>query len=159
MVKGLRILEDPLEDPQVAALLTLHMADMRRNSPPGSVHALPIDSLRAADVTFYAAWDGPVLAGCGALRELSSDHGEIKSMRAAPAYRDRGVGRAILDHLLAQANARGYDRMSLETGRGDAFLPAQRLYLANGFVECGPFGSYRLDSFSMYMTRKIGDIS
>lgn len=155
MVEGLRIIEDRLDGAQISALLALHLADMHANSPACSVHALPIESLRAPDVTFWSAWDGQELAGCGALRELTHDQGELKSMRAAPAYRGRGVGRAMLDHLLGEARARGYARVSLETGRGEAFLPAHRLYAANGFVECPPFGAYQPDPFSLFMTRQL----
>ncbi len=155
MVKGLRIIEDQLDGAEIAALLQLHLDEMHRNSPACSVHALPIEGLRADDVTFWSAWDGAELAGCGALRELAPDHGEIKSMRAAPAYRSREVGRAVLDHLIGEARARGYARLSLETGRSGAFEPAQRLYAANGFTVSVPFGSYQPDPFSLFMTRLL----
>ena len=133
---SLRIVEDDLSGPEIAALLRLHLDEMHRWSPPCSVHAMPIERLRQPDVTFYAAWDGKILAGCGALKQLDATHGELKSMRAAPDYRGKGVGKAILLHLLAEARARGYARVSLETGRPEPFLPARRLYEAHGFVEC-----------------------
>ena len=148
-----RITEDDLTGPEIAALLQLHLDEMHRWSPPGSVHALPIARLRAPDVTFYAAWHGAELAACGALNALGSGHGELKSMRAHPDFRGRGAGRAMLDHLLREARARGYTRVSLETGRPDEFLPAQRLYESHGFAECPPFGDYVADQFSIYMTR------
>ena len=148
-----RIIEDDLTGPEIAALLQLHLDEMHRWSPPGSVHALPIARLRAPDVTFYAAWHGAELAACGALKALGGGHGELKSMRAAPAWRGRGAGRAMLDHLLREARARGYSQVSLETGRPDEFLPAQRLYESHGFAECPPFGDYVADQFSIYMTR------
>ena len=148
-----RITEDDLTGPAVAALLQLHLDEMHRWSPPGSVHALPLERLRAPDVTFYAAWHGAELAACGALKALGERHGELKSMRAAPAWRGRGAGRAMLEHLLSAARARGYTRVSLETGRPDEFLPAQRLYESHGFAECPPFGDYVADQFSIYMTR------
>ncbi|HEX8057704.1 MAG TPA: GNAT family N-acetyltransferase [Novosphingobium sp.] len=155
MTLNLRIVEDDLTGPQIAALLRLHLDEMHRWSPPCSVHAMSIERLRQPDVTFYSAWDGVVLAGCGALKHLDDGHGELKSMRAAPDYRGRGVGKAILAHLLAEARARGYGRVSLETGRPEPFLPARRLYDAHGFVECPPFAEYVLDDFSLCMTRLL----
>lgn len=152
MIRGLRIVEDDLSGEEIASLLRLHLDDMRRWSPPESVHALPIQMLRASDLTFYSAWAGPLLAGCGALRELDPEHGEVKSMRAHPDFRGQGVGKAILLHLVSVARARGYARISLETGRPAAFLPARRLYEAHGFAECPPFGEYRADPFSICMT-------
>jgi putative acetyltransferase len=149
------ILEDDLSGPAIADLLTLHLAEMHAWSPPESVHAMPIERLRAPDVTFYAAWDGTKLAACGAIKHLDQAHGELKSMRAHPDYRGKGAGRAILDHLLAVARARGYARVSLETGRPEPFLPARRLYEANGFAECPPFGDYVSDAFSICLTKPL----
>lgn len=151
----LHFLVDDLSGSAIAALLRLHLDEMHQWSPPESVHAMPIERLRAPDVTFWSAWDGAELAGCGALKRLDERHGEIKSMRAAPGYRGRGVGKAILLHLMAEARARGYTRLSLETGRPAAFLPARRLYEAHGFVECPPFADYVLDDFSICMTREL----
>jgi putative acetyltransferase len=151
----LRIVEDDLSGPEITALLRLHLDEMHQWSPPESVHAMPIERLRAPDVTFYSAWDGAALAACGALKHLDAGHGELKSMRVAPEYRGRGVGKAILHHLLAEAKARGYARVSLETGRPEPFLPARRLYEAHGFVECPPFADYVLDDFSICMTREL----
>ena len=151
----LRIVEDDLSGPEIAALLRLHLDEMFQWSPPESVHAMPIERLRQPDVTFYSTWDGDVLAGCGALKQLDPAHGELKSMRAAPGYRGKGVGKAILLHMLAEARRRGYARVSLETGRPAAFLPARRLYEAHGFVECPPFADYVLDDFSICMTREL----
>ena len=155
MVTALRIIEDDLSAPQVAALLRLHLEEMHGWSPPESVHAMPIERLRATDVTFYSAWDGAALAGFGALKQIDAWHGELKSMRVHPDYRGLGMGQAILDHLLAEARARGYTRVSLETGRPEPFLPARRLYEANGFVQCPPFGAYVADDFSICMTRTL----
>ncbi len=150
-----RIVEDDLTGEGIAALLRLHLDEMHAWSPPCSVHAMPIARLRAADVTFWSAWDGERLAACGALKQLDSTHGEIKSMRAHPDYRGKGAGRTILLHLIAEARGRGYARLSLETGSPRQFQPARDLYAANGFAECGPFGDYSLDPFSVYMTREI----
>ena len=155
MVEGLRIIEDDLRGAEIAALLQLHLDEMHQWSPPESVHAMAADRLRQPDVTFYAAWDGARLAGCGALKRLDETHGELKSMRAAPEYRGRGVGRAVLLHLLAEAAVRGYSRVSLETGRPEAFAPARGLYAAHGFTGCPPFGTYVADDFSICMSREL----
>lgn len=155
MADAYRIIEDDLSGAEVAALLTLHLEEMHSWSPPESVHAMGIERLRAADVTFYSAWAGDDLAACGAIKHLDDGHGELKSMRAHPAFRGKGAGRAILDHLLAVARARGYARVSLETGRPEQFLPARRLYESHGFAECPPFGDYREDPFSICMTRLL----
>lgn len=152
---NLRILPDDLTGAQILALLQLHLDDMHRWSPPESVHAMLPERLRQPDVTFFAAWDGDVLAGCGAIKHLEATHGELKSMRAAPGYRGKGVGRAILDRLLTEARARGYARVSLETGRPEPFHAAQALYRINGFVDCAPFAGYVADDFSLCMTKML----
>ena len=151
----LRIVADDLTGAPILALLQLHLDEMYQWSPPQSVHAMPADRLRAPDVTFFAAWDGATLAGCGAIKHLDGTHGELKSMRAAPAYRGRGVGRAILTHLLEEAKARGYTRVSLETGRPEPFHAAQALYRTNGFIECAPFADYVADDFSICLTKAL----
>jgi len=155
MIADLRIIPDDLSGESVLALLQLHLDEMRQWSPPESVHAMPAARLRQPDVVFFSAWDGETLAGCGAIKHLGDGHGELKSMRAAPAYRGRGVGKAILGRLLAEARERGYARVSLETGRPAAFQPAQNLYRAHGFAECPPFGDYVADDFSMCMTLQL----
>jgi putative acetyltransferase len=155
MSPALRIVEDDLSGPEIAALLRLHLEEMHSWSPPESVHAMPIERLRADDVTFFSAWAGEVLAGCGAIKQIDPRHGELKSMRAHPDWRGKGVGKAILDHLLAVARERGYCRVSLETGRPEAFLPARELYRSHGFAECPPFADYTDDPFSICMTRTL----
>lgn len=150
-----RIVEDDLSGPNVAALLELHLAEMHQWSPPDSVHAMPIERLRQPDVTFYSAWDGDTLAAVGALKHLDEGRGELKSMRAAPAYRGMGAGRAMLEHLIAVAHSRGYRWLGLETGRPEPFQPAIRLYTGYGFAECAPFDSYVADSFSICMERSL----
>lgn len=149
------IREDDLYGTAIAALLRLHLDEMHAWSPPCSVHAMPIDRLRAPDVTFYTAWAGDQLAACGALKQIDPLHGEVKSMRAHPDFRGLGAGKAILLHLLAEARARGYIRLSLETGRPEPFLPARRLYESHGFAECPPFADYVEDDFSLCMTRML----
>lgn len=150
-----RIIEDDLTGKEIAALLRLHLGEMHQWSPPESVHAMPIERLRQPDVTFYSAWDGADLAACGAIKQLSPDHGELKSMRAHPDYRGKGAGKAILLHLLDEAAKRRYRRVSLETGRPEPFLPARRLYESHGFTECPPFADYCEDDFSICMTKTL----
>ncbi len=148
---------DDLSGAEVRALLEEHLRQMRAISPPESVHALDLDELRRPDVRFWTLWgeEGELL-GCGALRELSPDHGEIKSMRTAERHRRKGVAKAMLAHLLAQARASGYGRVSLETGSRPAFEPARALYASFGFEPCAPFGDYVEDPSSCFMTRRIG---
>lgn len=155
MTDGLRFVPDDLSGEDIRALLRLHLDEMHQWSPPCKVHAMPVERLRQSDVTFWSAWHGASLAGCGALKHIDDRHGEIKSMRAHPDWRGKGVGKAILLHLLDQARARGYTRLSLETGRPAPFLPARRLYERHGFAECPPFGDYVSDEFSLCMTRTL----
>ena len=143
---------DDLRSADVAALLQEHLEDMRRHSPPESVHALDLDKLRRPDISFWVARESGVLLGCGALKSLDAAHGEIKSMRTAKAHRGRGVGALTLEHILREARARGYRRLSLETGTPAAFDAARRLYARRGFVECAPFGDYVPDPYSTFMT-------
>jgi putative acetyltransferase len=148
----LNIREDDLSGEAIRALVALHLSGMHAESPPDKVHALPVERLRASDVTFWSAWAGDTLAGMGAMRHLAPDHGELKSMRVAPDFLGQGVGEAILRHLLGEARARGCTRVSLETGRTGAFVPAVALYRKYGFVECPAFADYVLDGFSQCMT-------
>ena len=124
-------------------------------SPPESVHALDLEKLRKPGITFWSAWEGALLLGCGALKELDCSHGEVKSMRTPTALRRKGAGRAILAHLIEVARSRSYERLSLETGSQEAFEPAQRLYESFGFARCGPFGEYREDPNSVFMTMRL----
>jgi putative acetyltransferase len=144
---------DDLSHPAVHALLREHLAGMASLSPPESVHALDLDRLRQPGISFWTAWDGSELLGCGALKQLSPTHGELKSMRTAAAHLRRGVAAALLTHILDEARRRGCVRLSLETGSVPGFDPARRLYERFGFVECGPFADYPEDPFSVFMTR------
>ena len=143
---------DDISRQPVIELLREHLANMYELSPPESVHALDLDGLRAPDVSFWTIWDGDILLGCGALKQLDAGHGEVKSMRTPTALRRRGAGRVMLDHIVSEARARGYRRLSLETGSNDDFLPARRLYESVGFVYCEPFADYRPDPLSSFMT-------
>lgn len=151
----MRITKGDLSSDRVAELLSEHIDGMARYSPPDRIHALDVDGLRAADITFWTIWDDEDLLGCGALKELDSRHGEIKSMRTASAHLRRGVANVMLLHLIDESRARAYTRLSLETGSGPAFDPADSLYRKFGFQYCGPFSSYRDDPFSRFMTLKL----
>jgi putative acetyltransferase len=151
----LKFVLDDLSGEPTRALIARHLAGMRANSPPESVHALEIDKLRAPDVIFWSAWSGKDIAGCGALKRLDERRGELKSMRVADPFLGQGVGRALLNHLTSEARARGLASLWLETGSSSAFTPALRLYETAGFVRCGPFGDYLDDPFSVFMTRSI----
>ena len=154
-MRDYRIVEDDLTGAEVAALLEFHLSEMHQWSPACKVHAMPIERLRERDVTFYSAWDGATLAAVGALKELDPARGELKSMRATPAYRGQGAGKAILAHLMGEAQRRGYTWLGLETGRFDAWAHARNLYRKHGFAECGDFGDYVGDDFSMCMSRAL----
>ena len=146
------ITEGGLDDPDVLALLREHLQGMADHSPPESIHALDVGGLKAPGITFWTMRDGSEVLGCIALKQLDERHGEIKSMRTASARLRKGVGAALLEHLVAEARRRGYERLSLETGSGPGFEAAHALFRKFGFVECGPFADYREDPFSRFMT-------
>jgi putative acetyltransferase len=137
-------------DPQVLDLLAIHMAGMHANSPPGTCHVLDLSGLQTPEVSFWTAWRGDDLLGCGAIKELAADHGELKSMRTAEPHLRQGVAGALLDHLLGLARERGYRRVSLETGTGDAFEAALGLYRRRGFREGEVFADYVETPFNRF---------
>lgn len=143
---------DDLTHPAIHALLEEHLRHMHSLGPPESVHALDLERLRAPGITFWSAWQGEALLGCGALSQLDRKHGEVKSMRTPDARRRTGAGRALLAHIIDVARSRGYERLSLETGTVAAFIPAHRLYGSFGFTLTGPFGGYAEDPNSVFMT-------
>ena len=144
-----------LADERVIRLLTDHLTDMFATSPAESVHALDVSGLSVPEVDFWTIADGDELVGCVALKELDAEHGELKSMRTDAAVRGRGLGARLLEHVLAESARRGYRRVSLETGSQEFFRPARTLYAKYGFRECGPFGDYRLDPNSVFMTLEL----
>ncbi|RIA44628.1 putative acetyltransferase [Hephaestia caeni] len=148
----MEIREGGLDDPRVAALVRHHRAEARASTPSRNAHSLDLAGLAAPGIAFFAAWDGEALLGIGALHELAPDHGELKSMRTAPAHLRRGVARAMLTHLIAVARARGYHRLSLETGTAPMFAPSNRMYEAAGFVDCAAFGGYPASAHNRFMT-------
>jgi putative acetyltransferase len=151
----MKIQTDDLKHPAIHALLNEHLQNMHELSPPESVHALDLENLRAPGITFWTIWDEDLLLGCGALKELDQWHGEIKSMRTPAAHRRKGAGRAILAHIIEVARERSYDRLSLETGSAEAFIPARKLYESFGFSYCGPFHDYTDDPNSVFMTLRL----
>ena len=146
---------DDLSGEPSRRLIARHLAGMRANSPVDGVHALDVEALRQPGVTFWSAWAGDAIAGCGALKQLDAERGELKSMRVADEFLGRGVGRALLEHLVGEARSRGLASLWLETGSSDAFTPAIRLYESAGFVRCGPFNGYVENPFSIFMTRTL----
>jgi putative acetyltransferase len=145
------IKQGDFSDLQVVNLLSIHQAKARAQTAPGSAHALDLTGLQAPDISFWTIWEGETLLGIGALKRLSAHHGEIKSMHTVEAARRRGVGSAMLSHIIATARARGMSRLSLETGSRDYFRAARMLYKSHGFVEGPPFGDYVPDPNSVFM--------
>jgi putative acetyltransferase len=147
---------DDLSGPEIIRLLQEHLRGVALHSPPESVHALGLEALRNPDITFWSAWQDSELMGCGAIKELDSRHGEIKSMRTASSHLRKGVAATLMHHILEEAERRSYERLSLETGSMDAFAPARSLYASFGFKPCGPFANYIDDPYSVFMTREVG---
>jgi len=145
------IVPGDFDNPQLLALLRLHLAGMHANSPPGSMNAFDLSGLKASDISVYTAWRDDRLLGMAALRELDAVTGEIKSMRTDPAHLRRGVAAVLLDHILGVARERGYRRLSLETGSGPAFEPALALYRKNGFVDGEAFAGYNVTPFNQFL--------
>ncbi len=146
---------DNLAGPEIFELLQEHLRSVALHSPPESIHALDIEALRKPEITFWTAWENGDLLGCGAIRQLDLQHGEIKSMRTSPRHLRKGVATRILRHMLEESNRRSYNRLSLETGSAKAYTPAHHLYANFGFVPCGPFADYVDDPYSIFMTKAL----
>jgi putative acetyltransferase len=146
---------DDLKGPEIHELLQEHLQSMTLHSPPESIHALDIEALRAPGITFWTVWENGELLGCGALKELGSQHAEIKSMRTSSLHLRQGVAKNLLNHIIEEARRRGYSRLSLETGSMEAFEPARQLYAKFGFTYCEPFADYVEDPYSVFMTREL----
>jgi putative acetyltransferase len=145
-----------LTDQRVVDLLRFHLKSSRAHTAPGSAHALDIGGLQAPNITFWTAWDRDTLVAVGAMKQLSEGHGEVKSMHTAAPARRRGIGSAMLRHIIAFARSRGISRLSLETGSWEHFQPAVALYRKHGFVDCRPFADYVHDPNSIFMTLDLG---
>jgi putative acetyltransferase len=142
---------DDLTSEPTRALLALHLEGMHGNSPPGHVFALDLSGLQGLNVTVWSAWDGPALAGIGALKELGDGTGELKSMRTDPEHLRKGVAMALLEHIIGEARRRGLRRLSLETGSGPAFEAALALYRKRGFMDGEAFADYRRSDFNRFL--------
>jgi putative acetyltransferase len=151
-----RIAEGGLDDPRVQDLIALHQRLAREATAPGFAFALDLSGLRVPEIRFFSAWEDDALLGVGALKRMAPDHGEVKSMHTAQAARRRGVGAALLRHIIGQARAMGMARLSLETGTSGYFAGAIALYLAAGFTPCGPFGDYAASTENRFLTLALG---
>lgn len=154
----MKIKHDDLSSGDVIALLEEHLKDMYATSPPESVHALDVNALKPPNITFFSAWQSDVLAGCVAIRKLSSTEAELKSMRTVAALRNKGVATQLLTYVIEFAIANGYQTLSLETGTQGYFNAARQLYAKNGFKDCEPFGNYQLNPNSHFMTKPLVNI-
>ncbi|NEA40044.1 GNAT family N-acetyltransferase [Streptomyces sp. SID11385] len=146
---------DDLAGPAIAAFLEAHVSQLRALSPPESTHALDLDGLRVPDVTFWTARESGEIVGCCAVKQIAPGHGELKSMRTDPTRTRSGIASALLRHALDESRRAGMNRVSLETGADDFFLPARTLYAKFGFRPCPPFGTYREDPLSVFLTRTL----
>ncbi|KIL51193.1 GNAT family N-acetyltransferase [Jeotgalibacillus campisalis] len=146
---------DDLSGKKIQKLIREHLNNMLEHSPPESKHALDIEALKNPDITFWSVWEEDELLGCGALKELDAQHGEIKSMRTSTAHLRKGAARKLLTFIIEESRHRGYKRISLETGSMQAFEPARRLYLSFGFTFCAPFNGYKEDRNSLFMTKEV----
>jgi putative acetyltransferase len=146
--------DSPLS-PEVLPLLRRHLDLMWASSPPESVHALDPSELAAPGIDFFTLREGDAVLGMGAVKQIDTQHAELKSMHIVAEARGRGLARLLLDHLMAQARARGYSRLSLETGVEGVFAPARALYTAAGFAQCAPFEGYHDDPNSFFMTLSL----
>jgi putative acetyltransferase len=147
-----QIVQGGLSDPRVIELLQTHLSRVRAETALGSAHALDLSGLQSPDIRFWTIWEGKALSGAGALKRLSADHGEVKSMYTAEHARGKGVGSAMLRHIIEAAREAGMSRLSLETGSWDYFQPARELYKKHGFRECSPFAEYVLDANSVFFS-------
>jgi kynurenine formamidase/GNAT superfamily N-acetyltransferase len=154
---GFEIKVDDLTSREIAELLGEHLRCMAQVSPPESRHALDLDELRRPNITFWSVWSGHALAGCGALKEINPEHGEIKSMRTAQGHLRRGVASVLLQHIISEARRRRYCRLSLETGAMEYFEPARRLYRKAGFRLGAAFNGYVEDPNSVFMTMELDE--
>jgi putative acetyltransferase len=151
----IRIRQGDFTDQRVLDLLLIHLTKARAETAPGSAHALDVSGLQSANISFWTMWEDEELVGFGALKQLSPDHGEVKSMHTVQSKRRSGAATAMLRHIIATARSRGMSRLSLETGSWDYFRPARALYQQHGFVECSPFGDYALDPNSVFMSLNL----
>ena len=153
----LKSIEGNFEHPEVNKLLTKHFIELRSVSPKGSTHVLDIKGLKVPSIKFWSLWQNDLLMGCGALKFLEKEHGEFKSIRIHDNFRKKGNGVNVINHLICEAKNLDIKRLSIETGAGDFFLPARKLFKQCGFEECEPFAHYKKDINSVYLTKIINN--
>ena len=151
----LNSIEGNFDDDEVNELLTKHFVELRAASPEGSAHVLDIPGLKVPSIKFWSLWNEKKLIGCGALKFLDNHHGEFKSIRVHDNFRKQGQGINVINHLINEAKKLNIKRISIETGAGDFFIPARKLFKRTGFNECEPFAHYEVDINSVYLTKKI----
>ena len=151
----LKSIEGNFDNTEVTKVLTKHFIELRAASPEGSTHVLDIPGLKVSSIKFWSLWDGEKLIGCGALKFLDKEHGEFKSIRIHDNFRKQGQGINVINHLINEAKKLNIKRISIETGAGDFFIPARKLFKRTGFSECEPFAHYKVDINSVYLTKKI----
>ena len=155
----LKSIEGNFEHPEVNELLIKHFIELRAASPEGSAHVLDIPGLKVSSIKFWSLWENQNLMGCGALKFLDKGHGEFKSIRIHDNFRKRGNGINVINHLITEAKKLNISRLSIETGAGDFFIPARKLFKKCGFETCKPFAHYKEDINSVYLTKYINNIS
>tara|TARA_B100000945_G_scaffold306579_1_gene294177 strand:- start:803 stop:1261 length:459 start_codon:yes stop_codon:yes gene_type:complete len=151
----MKSIEGNFDNPDVNALLKKHFSELRAVSPAGSTHVLDIDGLKVNTIKFWSLWENNQIIGCGALKFLENGHGEFKSIRVADNFRKKGIGEKIIFHLIGEAKKFNIEKLSVETGSGDFFLPARKLFKKFKFIECPPFAHYKEDPNSCYFTLKL----
>ena len=151
----MKSIEGNFDNIEVDKLLRKHFIELRSVSPAGSTHVLDIDGLKDSSIKFWSLWENEKLMGCGALKFLNQNHGEFKSIRVANQYRGKGYGQKIIAHLIKEAKELKIKKISIETGSGEFFKPARSLFKNFGFKKCEPFGHYKTDPNSCYMTLEI----
>tara|TARA_Y100000590_G_scaffold164188_1_gene188144 strand:- start:102 stop:557 length:456 start_codon:yes stop_codon:yes gene_type:complete len=151
----MKSIENNFDHPQVNDLLRKHFIELRSVSPEGSTHVLDIPGLKDSSIKFWSLWDADELVGCGALKFLDKQHGEFKSIRVADKFRRKGMGEKIISHLIDQAREIGIKKLSIETGAGNFFKPARKLFQKFGFKTCKPFAHYKEDPNSCYFNLEI----
>ena len=154
----MKSIEGNFDNSEVNNLLKKHFIELRTVSPEGSTHVLDIEGLKDPSIKFWSLWENNELVGCGALKFLEKKHGEFKSIRVADKFRKTGVGKKIIDHLIEEAKKLEVSKLSIETGAGNFFIPARKLFQKTGFTVCEPFAHYKVDVNSVYLTKLIDNI-
>jgi len=153
----MKSIEGNFDNSEVLELLNKHFIELRSVSPEGSAHVLDIEGLKDQNIKFWSLWEGNLLMGCGALKFLNKEHGEFKSIRVEDRFRKKDNGIKILKHLIFEAKKLNIKRISVETGTGDFFTPARKLFNKCGFKLCKPFAHYKEDPNSCYMSMRISN--